>query len=135
MKYTELSIEKLKSECNSWARELKKTYCPDLVIYVARAGYLIAKEMSEVFEVPMVGISATREGNKLKEIVGPVISFMPNFVRNFLISMELKSNTHDKNTERKIHFHESLEKLKGQSFDRICRYRAFNETSRGCDSK
>lgn len=24
MKYTELSIEKLKSECNSWARELKK---------------------------------------------------------------------------------------------------------------
>ena len=32
MKYTELSIEKLKSECNSWARELKKTYCPDLVI-------------------------------------------------------------------------------------------------------
>ena len=67
----------------------------------------------------MVGISATREGNKLKEIVGPIISLMPNFVRNFLISMELKSNTHDKNTERKIHFHESLEKLKGQSFDRI----------------
>ena len=64
MKYTELSIEKLKSE---WAKELKKTYCPDLVIYVARAGYLIGKEMSEVFEVPMVGISATREGNKLKE--------------------------------------------------------------------
>ena len=27
MKYTELSIEKLKSECNEWARELKKTYC------------------------------------------------------------------------------------------------------------
>lgn len=24
MKYTELSIEKLKSECNEWARELKK---------------------------------------------------------------------------------------------------------------
>ena len=87
MKYTELSIEKLKSECNSWAKELKKTYCPNLVIYVARAGYLIGKEMSEVFEVPMVGISATREGNKLKEIVGPVISLMPNFVRNFLISM------------------------------------------------
>ena len=63
MKYTELSIEKLKSECKEWARELKKTYCPDLVIYVARAGYLIGKEMSEVFEVPMVGISATREGN------------------------------------------------------------------------
>lgn len=119
MKYTELSIEKLKSECKEWAKSLKKTYCPDLVIYVARAGYLIGKEMSEVFEVPMVGISATREGNKLKEIVGPIISLMPNFVRNFLISMELKSNTHDKNTERKIHFHESLEKLKGQSFDRI----------------
>mgnify|MGYP001456981671 CR=1 FL=1 len=61
MKYTELSIEKLKSECNSWAKELKKTYCPDLVIYVARAGYLIGKEMSEVFEVPMVLVQHVRE--------------------------------------------------------------------------
>ena len=49
MKYTELSIEKLKSECNEWARELKKTYCPDLVIYVARAGYLIERDCGSCY--------------------------------------------------------------------------------------
>ena len=57
--------------------------------------------MKNVFNVPLVGISATREGNALKEVVGPIVSLMPNFVRNILISLELKSDTHSKNTERK----------------------------------
>ena len=108
MKYIELSRKDLEEQCNHWANEIKKSYQPDLIVYVAKAGYLIGKEMKNVFNVPLVGISATREGNALKEVVGPIVSLMPNFVRNILISLELKSDTHSKNTERKIHYHEGL---------------------------
>ena len=119
MKYIELSRKDLEEQCNRWAHEIKKNYQPDLIIYVAKAGYLIGKEMKNVFNVPLVGISATREGNALKEVVGPIVSLMPNFVRNILISLELKSDTHSKNTERKIHYHEGLEKMKSQNIKSI----------------
>lgn len=112
MNYIELSIKDLEKECAEWAKEIKKIFCPDLIVYVAKAGYLIARPMKDVFAAPLVGISATREGNKLKEVVGPVVSLLPNFVRNFLISIELKSDTHSKNTERRISFHKGFEKVK-----------------------
>ena len=119
MKYIELSRKDIEEQCKDWANEIKKSYQPDLIVYVAKAGYLIGREMKNVFNVPLVGISATREGNDLKEVVGPFVSKLPNFVRNILISLELKSDTHSKNTERKIHFHEGLEKMKSQNIKSI----------------
>lgn len=119
MKCIELSKKDLEVQCKDWAEKIKKEYQPDLIVYVAKAGYLIARPMKNVFDVPLVGISATREGNSLKEIVGPLVSLLPNFVRNFLISMELKSNTHDRNTERKIRFHQSLENIHQDSIQKI----------------
>ena len=119
MKCIELSKKDLEAQCKDWAEKIKKEYQPDLIVYVAKAGYLIARPMKNVFDVPLVGISATREGNSLKEIVGPLVSLLPNFVRNFLISMELKSNTHDRNTERKICFHQSFENIHQDSIQKI----------------
>lgn len=119
MKYIELSRKDIEEQCKDWAKEIQKSYQPDLIVYVAKAGYLIGREMKDVFNVPLVGISATREGNALKEVVGPIVSRMPNFVRNILISLELKSDTHSKNAERQIHFHEGLEKMKSSNIQSI----------------
>lgn len=119
MKYIELSRKDIEEQCKDWAKEIQKSYQPDLIVYVAKAGYLIGREMKDVFNVPLVGISATREGNALKEVVGPIVSRMPNFVRNILISLELKSDTHSKNAERLIHFHEGLEKMKSSNIQSI----------------
>lgn len=119
MKYIELSRKDIEEQCKGWAKEIQKSYQPDLIVYVAKAGYLIGREMKNVFNVPLVGISATREGNALKEVVGPIVSRMPNLVRNILISLELKSDTHSKNTERQIHYHEGLEKMKSSNIQNI----------------
>lgn len=119
MKYIELSRKDIEEQCKDWAKEIQKSYKPDLIVYVAKAGYLIGREMKDVFNVPLVGISATREGNALKEVVGPIVSRMPNCVRNILISLELKSDTHSKNAERKIHYHEGLEEMKSSNIQSI----------------
>lgn len=119
MKYIELSRKDIEEQCKDWAKEIQKSYQPDLIVYVAKAGYLIGREMKDVFNVPLVGISATREGNALKEVIGPIISRMPNCVRNILISLELKSDTHSKNAERKIHYHEGLKKMKSSNIQSI----------------
>lgn len=119
MNYIELSIKDLEKKCTDWAVEIASQYQPDLLIYVAKAGYLVAKPMQEIYKVPLVGISATREGNSLKEFVGPLVSHLPNFIRNLLISVELKSGTHQKNTERRIKYHEGLKAVKMQRIGKI----------------
>lgn len=104
MDYLELSIEDLEKKCYKWARDIKKEFRPDIVIYVAKAGYLIGKVFSKVFHSPLIGIQAVRNGNKLKLVLRPVLRLIPNFIRNWIILKELKSNIHNKNSDRNISF-------------------------------
>lgn len=104
----ELSLKKLEDECLEWVEQLKKEYQPEMVIYVAKAGYLIGKVMSDVFEIPLIGISAVRKGNGLKNELRPIIKLIPNWLRYFIINLELKSNIHKKKSERNVSFMSDL---------------------------
>ena len=109
MQKKELNRKELEKECNGRARKISESYQPDLIIYIAKGGYLIGREMREVFDVPMIGIGTSRDGNSFKEKVGPFVAILPNFVRNILISIEMKSGKHKKNTERHVHFLDNVE--------------------------
>lgn len=111
MKFLELSIKETEKKCKEWALEIKKEYNPDIIVYVAKAGYLIAEPMKDTLDAKLVGIDATREGNSLKEIISPILSILPNFIKKFLRKLELKSNIHNKKNNRNITFHESLSEI------------------------
>lgn len=119
MEHLELTRKALEEQCDTWANNIKKSYQPDLIIYIARGGYLIGKQMKEVFQVPMIGVSTVRDGNSLKEKIGPVIAMFPNCIRNLLISIEVKSNKHAKNTERKVRFLKGVEDVKDKNIQKI----------------
>lgn len=55
MKCITLSIESLNSKTRNWARKISSEYSPDMIIYVAKAGFLIGKGFSETMECPMTG--------------------------------------------------------------------------------
>ena len=112
MQHLELSRKAL-------ANNIKEVYQPDLIIYIARGGYLIEKQMREVFQVPMIGVSTVRDGNGMKEKIGPLVAILPNCIRNLLISIELKSNKHAKNTERKVRFLKGVEDVKNKNIRKI----------------
>lgn len=119
MQHLELTRKALEEQCSTWANNIKKVYQPDLIIYIARGGYLIGKQMEEAFQVPMIGVSTVRDGNSLKEKIGPVIAMFPNCIRNLLISIEVKSNKHAKNTERKVRFLKGVEDVKDKNIQKI----------------
>ena len=52
MDFVELSIKSLENLCKDWALEVKKEFNADLVIYIAKGGYLVAKPFSDIFNVP-----------------------------------------------------------------------------------
>lgn len=119
MEHLELTRKVLKEQCNTWANSIKEVYQPDLIIYIARGGYLIGKQMKDVFQVPMIGVSTVRDGNSLKEKIGPIVAMLPNCIRNILISIEMKSNKHAKNTERKVRFLKGVEDVKDKNIQKI----------------
>ena len=119
MNYTELSLEKLKEISIEAAEKIASERKIDLMVYIAKAGFPIAFYMNEVFQCQLLGIGAQRKGNKIKQLLAPVISFMPRFVRDMLISVELKSKVHKKDIERHVEFHESVKKIDPKLIDTI----------------
>lgn len=55
----------------------------------------------------------------MKEKIGPLVAILPNCIRNLLISIELKSNKHAKNTERKVRFLKGVEDVKNKDIQKI----------------
>ena len=47
MQHLELSRKALEEQCSTWANNIKEVYQPDLIIYIARGGYLIGKQLKK----------------------------------------------------------------------------------------
>ena len=111
MSSVELSINELHDGCVEWAKTIENEFSPELIVYIAKAGYPIAAAFNEVFNVELLGIGASRKGNGLKDKIGPIFAHLPGCFRNFLTKAEMKLNVHGKNTERNISFHQKLKDL------------------------
>lgn len=107
-----LSMVGLYRVCRKWCEKVKAQYSPEIVIYIARGGYIIGRAMEAGFQVPLIGIGASRQVNSLKEYCFPVLAVLPRRLCNKLRKMEIRSNVHQKKQERKISFHSEISKIK-----------------------
>lgn len=120
MQYLRLSIEELKIQCKNWANTIQNTYHPDLIIYVAKGGFLIGYEFSKIMGVPMIGIETVREkGNGIKDFVAPVLRMLPDFIRNFFITVEIKNGIHERNSRRTVRFIDDCQSMQNELRQKI----------------
>lgn len=105
-------MKELKEKSLELARRINKK--PDLIIYVARAGYLIANEISEALQLPIIGVAAERKGNGLKSKFVGFLSILPKNIKTVLRNIEVKSNIHNQNTERNVSWLESTSQYIGK---------------------
>ena len=102
MKCIELSIKELEEQCNKWVSDISNDYKPELIVFVAKAGYIIGKTFAEYYDVDLIGIAAERNGGGIKSSLGKIMKHIPNFVRNLAIYIELRSGIHNKKSERNV---------------------------------
>lgn len=115
MDYLELSLESLHIESLHLAKTVAHDFHPDLIVYVAKGGYLIGKDIAQYFQVPYIGIYAQREGNDTKAKLASILKRLPRFITKFLREIELKSGLHKTVNERKVFWDPDdncLEKIK-----------------------
>ena len=106
-----LSMEELKDISICAAKEIAERKPVDLVVYIARAGFPLAYYMNAVFQCRLLGVKAVRKGNRVKSIVGKLLSYTPAFFKDFLRNLELRLGVHKKYSHRCVEFHASLQEI------------------------
>lgn len=108
MKYIELSLEDVREKSKELNEMiLKEKFDYEVVIFIAKGSYPIASEISKLKGVPLLEISATRKGGKIKKILKPFIKIIPKKILISLRKKEMKSTYHEKNNNRNIAFSDS----------------------------
>ena len=102
MKYMELSIEDVKKLSNDLSKIVEKNFKPDFVLFVERGSLYIGQEVANFFKVPLIIASASLKKNKIKKIIIPLLILIPSYIKKKLREREINSNTHEKNSDRKV---------------------------------
>lgn len=111
MKYIELSIKNVEEKTQELFDNISKEYDYDMVVFIAKGSYLIGKTFSDLKNVPLLEIYASRKGGKLKKILKYVVKFIPKKILIKLREKEMKSDYHEKNNQRKVTFNEKKYEL------------------------
>ncbi len=108
MDYLELSIKNVKEKSRELYEKIVSEYDYDLVIFIAKGSYLIGKELSELNNVPLLEIFATRKGSKLKKVLSPFLKLIPKTILIKLREKEMNSTYHETNNDRTVSFDENI---------------------------
>ncbi len=98
----------VESDCHLWAQEITKTYKPDLVVFVADSGFIVAKAVAEELDLPLKYVKAVRSGNKAKDKTNSFSKYIPQKLVEIIISSPLKFYLHKKKKERNVEIPDSL---------------------------
>lgn len=80
----------------------KVTEKPDLVAFVAKGAYLIGLTAAEYFHTPLIEVEAVRSGNRLKNLLKPMLVMLPTDIKVWARKKEMSSGIHTQNTDRHV---------------------------------
>ena len=106
MNYLEINLLNENDYCSKLYKKIIKDFNYDLVIFVAKGGYSLGKNMALLNDCDFLEVIAERKGNKLKQKIKPLFKLLPKKLTFFIREKELKSGMHSKHSERKIQFNE-----------------------------
>ncbi len=96
------SMDSITSDCRRWAEEIGKTYQPDLVVFIAKSGFLFAKPIAEYFGCEMADILVGRPAGRVKDRLKTVIRLMPEKAVMKILKMPLMYKFNEKKGKRDV---------------------------------
>ena len=93
MEFIKLSKKNVEEESKKLYQKIIKDYNYDLVIFIAKGSFYIGQNLAKLNNVPLLEIYASRKKNKIKELVKPILKYIPSNLSKKLRQLELKNNT------------------------------------------
>ena len=91
-------MKEVQEDCTKWAAEIAQSFRPDIVVFIAKSGFLFAEPIAQYFGCTMADVTVKRPGDKARDSLKKIFRFVPKFVWSAYVRMSLGYN--DKHTER-----------------------------------
>lgn len=90
MQRVELDMLALAAASRHLAGQIARNFLPNAIVFIDRAGFLVAQPISRHFGIPLVAASPSRAGGHLKQLATPMLSHLPPFLHYGLRQIELR---------------------------------------------
>ena len=111
--------QEIEADCLEWAKEIKRQYEPDLIIFIAKSGFLFAKPLADYFDCELIDVRISRPSNKKYDFIKKCIPIVPKFlISRYLISKVSKKGYSEKK-DRKLELTTSFLKCEFDHFKNI----------------
>lgn len=107
------------TDCKIWAREIEKTYSPDLIVFVSKSGFLFAKPIADYFNCEMLEVKACRPGEDKKNQIKKYIPRIPESVLRVVLSSKAMYGYNEENSDREVHIGANYKKVYSIPISRI----------------
>ena len=111
--------EDVEKDCKKWAKRIGIEYQPDLIVFIAKSGFLFAKPMAEYFGCGMVDISVRRPGNSGKDTIRKLVPKIPQKVLFALLKSKANYGYQEENSEREVKTGDRFDKLDWTRYRKI----------------
>lgn len=85
-----------------------REFHPEAIVFIERAGRLIAKYMEDFSGLPAYPLSTHRAGESLKDKLKHIFNFLPWQISHFIRKLELSTSVHSTFDDRKIIVNKAL---------------------------
>ena len=99
----------IEDDCREWAREIKQTYIPELIVFVANSGFICGKTMADELGGPLDYVKAVRSGNSAKNRLSQIKKFIPQGLVEIILSSPLKFYIHSIKKDRHVELSRKLD--------------------------
>lgn len=100
----EVNMQNIDDYCKRLYQLVKSDFDYDLVIFVAKGGYLLGKKMADYNHCEFLSIFATRKGNRFKKALRFILKLLPKGLIQKLREREVQAGIHRKHSERCVSF-------------------------------
>ncbi len=114
-----MPMEEVQKDCEVWAKEIAKQYIPDLIVFIAKSGYMFAEPMTKIFKCNMVDIEAFRPANDKKNKLKKVIYHIPEKLVLKIVSSRFMYRFNEKKIARDVNDTERLLREKNEIHKKI----------------
>ena len=112
-------MQEINDDCQKWADEISTNYQPDIIIFLAKSGFLFARPLAEYFKCDMADIAVSRPSNGGKDKIRKYIPRIPNSVLYFALKSKFAYGYHNKNSKREIKITEKFKHIDFSKYKKI----------------
>lgn len=102
-----------------WGYEIRKTYEPDLIIFIAKSGFIFGRVLADYFGCDLVDIVISRPSNRKMDLIKKIVPIAPRPMLAFYLRHKVTKKGYDECDERYITNNERMDAIDLNSYSKI----------------